>query len=134
MAAISSYQQIPSGSPISDQDGNITYPWHLFLMSMSSGSQAYSHIVPVTGFNITIPVGITNLILDPVTVLETGTVVMPASATDGQIVTISTSNTITSATISANAGQSIVNAPSTITSTGVSFIFVQSVGTWYRKQ
>jgi hypothetical protein len=132
MSAISSYSQLPQ-SVITDDSGNINLQWQLFFSKLASGIVSYIRQVPVTGFSFTIPVGVTNIIFDPAGVLPTGAIVMPASATDGQVISIITSNTVTSVTISANQGQSISNAPTTLTAPGCSFIFSQPVATWYRK-
>ena len=132
MAAISSYSQVPQTS-ITDDKNNVTLQWQLFFSKLASGIVQYTRQVVVTGFSFTVPVGATNIIFDPAGVLATGTIIMPSIATDGQVLNFITSNTITSVTISPNSGQAIVNAPTTLTSTGCSFIFAQPVATWYRK-
>lgn len=132
MSAIGSYSQVPQ-TALTDDDGNITHHWQLFFTNMASGVLSKVRQVPVTGFSFTIPVGINNLILDPAGTLASGTIIMPASATDGQVISIITSQSITSVTISGNTGQSIVNAPTTLTTSGCSFVFDRSAATWYRK-
>lgn len=132
MSAITSYSQVPQ-TALTDGQGNITHHWQLFFSNLASGVLSKLRQVPVNGFSFTIPNGINNLVLDPAGTLASGTIIMPASAVDGQIVSIITSQSITSVTISGNSGQTIVNAPTTLTTTGCSFIFDRTAATWYRK-
>lgn len=92
----------------------------------------YSIQIPITGFSITIPNGKNLLILNPVATLATGTVIMPAIAFDGQPVTISTEQAITTFTVSGNAGQSVVGAPATLAQySSITFVYDLSNLTWY---
>jgi hypothetical protein len=68
---------------------------------------SYSLQVPVTGFSITMPDATQLLLLKPAGSLATGTVVTPPNPIDGQIMQIRTSKTISSLTLSPNAGQAI---------------------------
>jgi hypothetical protein len=100
---------------------------------------SYSYQTPATGFSITIGAGVRTLVLDPAGTLATGTITMPASPVDGQEIRISSSQNITALTVSANAGQSIKNAPTafTVSTTGqqgYAFIYRASNTTWYRLQ
>lgn len=93
----------------------------------------YTYLVPITGFSTTIPNYVNEIVLNPVGTLATGTIIMPATAYDGQPVRISSSQTITTLTVSANSGQSISGAPTTITSiTPFGFIYRLANTTWYR--
>lgn len=101
-------------------------------------SVSKSVVVPVTGFSNTIPsastASIISYVLNPAGVLATGTLTMPATPFDGQIVAISSTQTITAFTLNANAGQSIKNAASTLTagpSGSVSYIYDLTSTTWY---
>jgi hypothetical protein len=101
--------------------------------------QAYSYQTPATGFSITIGAGIRTLILDPSGTLATGTITMPAAPVDGQKIRISSSQNITALTVSANAGQSIKNAPTAFTTSttgpqGYEFEYRSTNTTWYRLQ
>lgn len=93
----------------------------------------YSYQVPLTGFSITVPNYTNALILNPAGTLSTGTVIMPALLFDGQYISISSSQTITTLTISPNSGQTVIGAPSTITSISpVKFIYRVANKTFYR--
>jgi hypothetical protein len=128
---------INSSTPFLQNDplSRIATYWYKVLTDLYPGGSLLN--VPVTGFNITIPTGISTLILDPAGVLATGTVIMPTGAQDGTKVTISSSQTITALTVSPNKAQNIKNAPttlvvSTISQMGYSFIFNAANSTWYR--
>lgn len=117
--------------------------WDGFGSNIILGSladQNKSVQVPTTGFSITIGSGppvVNKLILDPAGTLASGTITMPASPVDGQVIEITSSATITALTVSANAGQSIKNAPTTLVVSatgpqGYSFIYHTANTTWYR--
>jgi hypothetical protein len=95
--------------------------------------QSYEYQAPLTGFSYTFPTGITTVILNPLGTLATGTVTMPASPADGMVVTISSSQIITALTVSANTGQSIVSAVTTLLAGGgAKYIYRLTNTTWYR--
>lgn len=71
---------------------------------------SYSYQQPVNLFSITPAAGVGRLILDPAGTLAAGTVIMPASPVDGQILVITSSQIVTTLTLSANGGQSILGA------------------------
>lgn len=103
----------------------------------TGAAQAYSFQTPTTGFSITIAGTTSTLILDPAGTLATGTITMPATAgiADGQVVVVSTSQTITALTTSANTAQSIKNAPTTLTAGGAfAYMWRLANTTWYRVQ
>lgn len=89
--------------------------------------------VPVNGFSITLNTTDTQLILDPAGALAAGTVTMQPSPVDGQSVDIRTSQTITTLTISPNAGQTIAGyVAGTLASGGrLNAVFKASNLTWY---
>jgi hypothetical protein len=102
-----------------------------FITNKGEADQSYSLQTPSTGFSITIGAGVQRLILNPAGTLSAGTVVMPAAPINGQIEKISSTQTITTLTVSANAGQSIIAAPTTITAGGsFSMIYDLSITTW----
>lgn len=86
-----------------------------YITLKGRGDQSYSRQVPSTGFTITIANNTRTLLLIPAGTLATGTITMPATPFDGQEVRFSTSQTITSLTVSPNTSQSILNAPTTAT-------------------
>ena len=95
----------------------------------------YSYQTPITGFSITLGNTTTHTILDPAGALASGTIVMPASPSDGLIVTVSTTQTITTLTVSPNTGQTVKNAPTTMPAGFVfSYIYRSANTTWYRLQ
>jgi hypothetical protein len=94
--------------------------------------QGYSKQVPTTGFAITIPDNCSSLLLDPAGTLATGTITMPAVPVDGQIVRLSSSQTVTALTLNANAGQTIAGAVSTLTAAApASYQYALSVTKWF---
>lgn len=95
----------------------------------------YSRQAPVTGFSITIGNLINRLILVPAGALATGTVTMPATPTDGQEVTVASSQTITALTVQANAGQTIDGGIAAATFAANAFAtwkYVLADTVWYR--
>lgn len=93
----------------------------------------YSIQIPISGFSITIGTGINQLILNPGGILATGTVIMPLLALDGQIVKISTEQTISALTVSGNSGQTVVGAPTTLAqNSSAAFVYNFANLKWYR--
>ena len=62
-------------------------------------------VTPSTGFNLTIPQGTSVVTLNPTGTLAAGSIVLPANPTDGSVVQVTTTNTITSLTVTAPTGQ-----------------------------
>ena len=95
--------------------------------------QAYDYQVLATGFTYTFASGVTNLIANPAGTLATGTITMPASPVDGMTITFSSSQAITALTVSANTGQSIVSAVTTLAAGGgAKYLYRSTNTTWYR--
>lgn len=95
---------------------------------------AVSYQAPTTGFAITPAAGIGVLGLEPAGTLASGTITMPAAPVDNQTLEVTTTQSITALTVSANAGQSILNAPTSMTlGVGFSFRYRASNTTWYRR-
>lgn len=110
-------------------DANLNY-------SIRAGfaESAVDYNVPTTGFTYTMPNNIAASVFIPAGALLAGTIILPATPIDGQIVEFSTTQTITTLTVNANAGQSISNAPTTLSiGAGFSFRYRQSNTTWYRR-
>lgn len=98
-----------------------------------TADQSYSLQTPTTGFSITIGSGVKTLILNPAGTLANGTITMPASPINGQEVRVCSSQIVTSLTVSANAGQTITGAPTTIgVGGGFAYIYNSSGTNWYR--
>ncbi len=90
--------------------------------------------VPLTGFAITIPNGVKTLILNPAGTLSAGSITTPSTPYDTQEIRILTSQTISTLTMVANAGQSLANAyATTLTAgTGIAYIYNLASTTWFR--
>lgn len=90
-------------------------------------------VTPTVGQSITITAGTSIYIIDPAGTLATLTVTMPASPTNGQAVWISSSQILTLLTLSANAGQSILNVPTTLALGGFcGFAWINAQSKWFR--
>lgn len=100
---------------------------------VAQADQSKVDVAPTTGFSQTVANNCTTLLLKPSGGLSTGTVTMPAAPVDGQIVRVLCSQTITTLTVSANSGQSISGAPTTMgATTPFSMIYDLASTTWYR--
>jgi hypothetical protein len=119
--------QVQSGTTKAQFDGNGN-----FITKQAIADQSYSYQTPTTGFAITIADNISQLILDPAGTLATGTITMPATPIDGQIVCVSDSQVQTALTVSPNTAQSIKNAPTSLTAGGrFCYQFRITNTTWY---
>lgn len=97
--------------------------------------QSYSLQVPITGFAITVGNNISTLLLNPAGTLATGTITMPATPVDGQIVRLATTQTVTALTLNANAGQTISGNVATLTAAAPATYMYNLSGTkWYHIQ
>jgi len=89
--------------------------------------------VPLTGFNNTITNTTIYYIVEPAGTLATGTIKMPATPVDEQVVTIASTQVITALTHSPNTGQTLKGALTTIAVNGnASWIYRSANTTWYR--
>jgi hypothetical protein len=115
-----------------------TAGWAIYAAGAASfaggyGDSSHSIQTPTTGFNITIANNVSTLILTPAGTLATGTIKMPAAPFNGQIVNLVSTKTVTALTLSANTGQTINNAVTTIGATSpVSYIYDTGNAAWYR--
>lgn len=123
--------------PIALRMSALWIQWFSYLERLLNFVLDYSQVtptIPVNGFSITIGNGVQVLQLDPAGVLATGTVTMPSTPYAGQVVEIDSTRTITSITVSPNAGQTIMNAPTTLTGgSGVAWYWNANTTTWYRR-
>lgn len=88
--------------------------------------------VPITGFSYTIANSTNILVLEPAGILATGTVTMPLSPVDKQVVRLTSTQTITGLTMAAT-GQTLKGALTTIAGDGfASWVYKVSTTTWYR--
>jgi hypothetical protein len=113
--------------------GLISRAWFNFLQLLQSEVNTdYDYEQPLAGFSLVVGPSKSGFILDPAGTLATGTITMPQNPMDGQIVGVSTTQTITALTVAPNAGQSVKALPSTLAA-GTSFAaqYVQENMTWY---
>lgn len=91
----------------------------------------YSYQIPVNSFSITVPNWANELALNPAGTLASGTITMPQAPTDGEVLTIASTQTITSLTHNANTGQTIVGALTTLpANTSATWTFNSGTGAW----
>lgn len=104
-----------------------------FIATKAIADQSKSVQVPTTGFSITIADNTSTLTLNPAGTLATGTVTMPATPIDGQLIRVMSSQIITALTVSPNSGQTVNGAPTTLAAnTGFGYIYHLAGTTWYR--
>jgi hypothetical protein len=105
-----------------------------FITFQAVADQSYSRQTPTTGFAITIGNQNARLVLHPAGTLATGTVTMPAAPIDGQLVEVMSDQAVTTLTVSANAGQTIANPPTTLAAgTGFGYLYCAADTEWYRR-
>jgi len=93
---------------------------------------AFQVQTPTTGFSITASDAWSTLMLDPAGTLASGTITMPPTPSNGRIFNISSTQTVTSLTLSPNAGQTNKCTASTITAGGrLRCIYQTSNSAWY---
>lgn len=92
--------------------------------------QGYVAIAPTTGTTVTIPNGCSTYVINPSGALAALTVKMPANPIDGQFVTLTATQTVTTLTLQANASQSLDGAIATIgVGTPATYMFCASGAT-----
>ena len=88
---------------------------------------------PTTGFSYTVPAGVVGTVLTPSGTLLAGTIVMPAAPVDGMTVSLSSTQAVTTLTLSPNTGQSISSAITTFAlGATASYLYRASNSTWYK--
>ena len=123
--------------------------WFLLLVKNFNASGTLPVVPPViemqsvtTGFSITPVAGTEVLILTSAGTLAAGTVTLPGSPVNGQVLTVVSNQIIQALTVTPNLGQSVYNAPTCLNLsrntpgviTGFSFscIYVSAASAWYR--
>ena len=102
------------------------------LNTVISYSQAAQATV-VTGFSVTLINGQQILTLTPTSAIATGSIIMPPAPSNGAFVQVSTTNTVTALTVSGNAGQTLLNPPTTLLAgSSFSYYYNATASTWYR--
>ena len=93
--------------------------------------QNYDYLVPTTGFSYTFSTYNT-LIMNPAGTLATGTITMPASPSDGMVVSFSTTQQISALTVAANTGQTLNNALTKIVAgQSMSYVYRSASTAWF---
>ena len=84
-------------------------------------------------FNFQIPDNVQILVLNPSLLLALGTLVLPANPIDGQVIEVSSTQTITVLTVSASQTIRGGGAITIGATTGLSWRYIQSIDTWMRR-
>lgn len=93
---------------------------------------AWNYQTPASGFSLTLGDNDWHVILQPAAGLATGTIVMAANPKNGQVINIRSTQAITALTISPNAGQAVLGAPTTLALGGIiEAIYLAPAFTWY---
>jgi hypothetical protein len=108
-----------------------------FQQTFASPEFATQLVVPTTGFNIAITQNGNNawLLMQPTGTLATGTITLPLNtvASDGQEVLVTSTQIITSLSISLNGASAVNGAPTTMAAnTFFKLRFYQPTNSWYR--
>ena len=115
------------------QGGTSGEYYHLTANEVRNARNTLERVVPTTGFTNTIANTTSYYILEPAGTLATGTLTMPASPVNEQVVTITSTQIITALTHSPNTGQTLKGALTTIAVDGnASWIYRTANTTWYR--
>jgi len=137
---ISSGDQLPVYSP-NNGDARRTSIGSLltfFQQTFASPTLAVNLSVPTTGFNITVPTPVSNdqwMLLQPAGTLATGTITLPLNTgvPDGTSVLITSTQEITSLTISLNGASAIYGAATNLSAGAATAIrFYQPTNSWYQ--
>lgn len=96
--------------------------------------RGYIYQAPTTGFTIAMTVAQSAVSLNPAGTLATGTITLPPTATDGKMVSIWSSQTITALTLNTSNGATITNPVTTISggAAAVSYLYSLSSNAWRR--
>lgn len=119
--------------------GALISGWYLqgyqtqFTVKGAEANDAYQYNAPTTGFSLTVDGSASYVILEPAGTLASGTITMSDIPVNGQKVIISSTQIITSLTVSPGSGQAIMNAPTSLgAGEAVGWIYKGSNSTWYR--
>jgi hypothetical protein len=137
---VSSGDQIPVYSPQSGDSRRLPVSALLsyFEQQYPSPTLTTNIYVPTTGFSIAVPTPATEqqwMLLTPAGTLATGTIVLPLNTTtpDGFEVLVTTTQIITTFTLSLNGAAAANGAPSTLAANGFFRVrYVQANNAWYR--
>ncbi len=109
-----------------------------FQQTFASPTMATSVYVPTTGFSIAVPTPVSQqqwMLLQPAGTLASGTITLPLNTAtpDGTEVLITSTQIVTTLTISLNGATAANGAPTTLAANGFARLrFVLSTNSWYR--
>ena len=116
-----------------DGSGNVVVSRGALSASAGYAENSLQTSVPAAGANVTIPNNCSLDILQPAGTLATLTVTMPAAPVVHQVVRVLSTQTITTLTVAANTGQTIVGMPTTLAQNGA-FAYIYHGTQWFRMQ
>lgn len=121
-------------SPQASSSGTFSLPNTVGgTIGLDGNGGALQYAAPANGATVTMSAGSRTLILEPAGTIAGATVVLPIAPPDGTIVSLSSTGIITTLTLSAGAGDTIVNAITTLLAAGVArFAYVASTLKWYK--
>ena len=127
------------GNPIDVGTGNFTAPFVRFIqlvlgnVNLANAAVTNQTVVAVNGGTATINSTATLLYLTPAGTISTYTAVFPPSATDGTVVTIKTTQTITTLTLSVASPVTILDPVTTLAAKAfVKYTYLLSSNIWIR--
>lgn len=125
---------LPATAKFPADTGNVNQPFTVYVPAVLTGAVALD-AAPLTGASITVPQGVSQLVVDPAGTIAALTVVLPAAAllVDGQEFKMSTTQTITALTITAGANTTIVSTAITTlgpTTAAVDLIYHAATAKW----
>lgn len=136
VALISAVLTSSSGNAFNGTVGATTPAAGSFTTLTNTGAQVDASTVvvtPTTGFTNTVSNGVSRYLMTPAGTLATGTLTFPAVPVANQVLTVMSTQTVTTLTLSGNSGFTISNAPTTIAAnTAIAFYFRGT--NWYREQ
>lgn len=106
-------------------------------VDFSAGLSDSGHqwLVPVSGFAVTVGVGVSHVVLAPAATLASGSITLPTAAVDGLLLRIVSTAAVTTLTVTPGAGQTVVAAPTALAANvSVAWLYRLANTTWYRLQ
>jgi hypothetical protein len=118
-------QDIPRGAPSANS--------YFVTPGQIAGAPSYTYNVPVTGFALTFANNQDWYILNPAGTLATGAITFAPNPSDAQRECVASTQIVTTATFTANTGQTVVGAPTALAvGTAVCFTYVAPLATWFK--
>jgi hypothetical protein len=132
--ALTGLELVPADTQLANQP-----PATVSIPMTSFPGGAYVSVIPTTGQSLVIPNGVSAYLMVPAGTLAALTLTMPSAPVNGQLLRISSSQTITSLTLTPAAGQTILTNPSiltisTTTAYGYAFMYNAVSAAWQRVQ